>query len=380
MKLENNDEQLITKLKKLPKVKDHRDKDELFQRISAQMNKKEPRKHYRLAPIFSTIVALILIFTIVPTLINLDMSDTSSNDSAKNFTQESSHEMDMIAEESDEEQEAQVFDNQIESYVIQNINNDSTVIYGAVSDDQIQTVIPFTIVIPETVDLNEQYNQLGQYLNENDWGVNEYLFNDVNFDLDLVNHEVRMQVPSDFSIGDGSSNAYIFNEVLTAMFTPYQIDKVVFEEEIDLGSIGNISELDLQKSEKEMYKVFQANQEQRKFLVPIHVEEDVTIEEALEDMRSGQESFHIYPAISEDVHFSITTSDQELILNLDKDLVFEDEQEATVMIEAILMTAKSFGYESVTFNNTSIDQVGPYQLSKSIEVPEAINPIYNTTF
>lgn len=381
MKIENNDKQLIDQLKQLPKVEDHRDKDALFQYISSNLNENKPRKSFKFAPIFSALIVVMLIFMIVPVLINLGISETSLNDSAdsNSAVEESSLEM-YTTEQSDDkavsDHEIQLRDSEIESYVLQNIDEHSTIIYGAVTDDQLQSVIPVTIVIPEIVDLNTHYNQLNHYLEETDWGVNQYLFKDVNFDLDLSKHEVLMEVLDEFSIGDGSANTHIFNEMLTRMFRPYQIERIVFDEEIDLGPFGIISELPIQKQAKESYKVFQADEHQRKFLVPIKTEDDVTIEEAFEDMKNDQESFNIYPSIPEDVQFSLTASDRELIITSDHNQTFEDEQGAIMMIEAILMTSKSFGYERVIFNNFSIDQVGPYQLSKPIAVPEAINPIY----
>lgn len=376
MKKGNNDKQLIDKLEQLPKVEDHRDKDELFRRVSAQMNEKKPHKNYKLAPILSTLIVVLLIFVIIPVLINLGMSETSVNDSAENGVEESSHKMETTLEQSDADQNVQVFDDQIESYVLQDNDKNSTIIYSAVTDDELQTIIPVTIIIPAIENLTTHYNKMYQYLDETDWGVNQYLFNDVKFNLDLDNHEVEMQIPDHFSLGDGSANAHMFAEILTTMFTPYQIEKVSFGEEINLGSIGDISELPLYKHEKENYKVFQADENKRKFLIPIKIEDNVTIEEAFEDMKKGQASFNINPTIPEDAQFSLTAIDRELVITSDHDQIFEDEQKATIMIEAILMTAKSFGFELVTFNNISINQIGPYQLSESLEVPEAINPIF----
>ncbi len=375
MKLGNNDEELIKKLKQLPKVEDHGDKDELFQRISTQMNEKMPHKNNKLVPVFSTVIAVLLVFAIIPVLINQSMSETSVNDSTENADEESSHEIEMFVER-DADQKGQLFDTQVESYVFQHTDDDSTAVYGAVTDEQLQTIIPVTIIIPENVDLETHYNQLDQYLDENDWGVNQYLFNGANFELDIDNHEIGIRLPDDFSLGEGSANPTMFENILTTMFTPYQIEKVIFGEELDLGSIGVVSELPLQDQEKVNYKIFQADQQYRKFLVPAKVEDNVTIEEAIQDMKKGQASFNIYPTIPEDVQFSFTTVGEELIITLDHDQVFANEQKATIMIEAILMTAKSFGYELVTFNETSVDQVGPYRLSEPLTIPEAINPIY----
>jgi hypothetical protein len=94
-------------------------------------------------------------------------------------------------------------------------------------------------------------------------------------------------------------------------------------------------------------------------------------------MKKAQKPLNIYPTIPEDIQFRLTTLDDQLFITPDNDQVFQDEQRALIMIEAILMTAKSFGYEFVTFNHVStIDQIGPYQFSEPIEVPEAVNPVF----
>src|SRR5690625_4209288 len=207
MKIENNDQQLIDKLKQLPKVEDHRDKDTLFQHISSNLNENKPRKNFKFVPIFSTLIVVMLIFVVVPVLINVGISETSLNDSADSNSAMEESRMEMYStEQSDDkavsDQEIQRKDNVIESYVLQNIDEHSTIIYGAVTDRQLQSVIPVTIVIPEIVDINTHYNQLNHYFEETDWGVNQYLFDDVNFDFVLLYLEVLMFISDVFSYVD----------------------------------------------------------------------------------------------------------------------------------------------------------------------------------
>lgn len=386
MKSENNDQQLIDKLKQLPKVEDHRNKDELFQRISTQMNHKKSRKSYKLIPIFSALLVVTMIFVMVPILINLSMSEFSHNHStdqniAIEESDESGHEMALSkdstgTDQSEIDNDIQLMDQNIESYVIENIDDHSTIIYGAVTDNQLQSVIPVSIIIPKTNNLNLYYNQMERYINASEWGVHQYLFKGAVFNIDLSNHEVKIQIPDTFSFGDGSVHENIFNDILATMFTPYQIEKVVLDKEVELRSLGSISELSLKDEKRENYKVFQADKHKRKFLVPIKIEDDVTIEDAFVDMMKGQVDLNVSPSIPDNFGFLLATSGDLLIITPDNDQVFEDEQKATIMIEAILMTAKSFGYKIVRFNHVTVDQVGPYVLSESIPVPAAINPIY----
>jgi hypothetical protein len=44
-----------------------------------------------------------------------------------------------------------------------------------------------------------------------------------------------------------------------------------------------------------------------------------------------------------------------------------DDTEDLMMIDAILLTAESYGFESVKFNNTKLDSIGPYKLNEEID-------------
>src|SRR5690625_1151272 len=132
----------------------------------------------------------------------------------------------------------------------------------------------------------------------------------------------------------------MYDKILARMFISYEIEKVVFDEEVDLEAIGKVTELSLHDNRKENYKIFQADEHHRKFLVPLEMDDQVTIEEAILDMKKGDPTYHIQSTIPEDVDFSFTKPEEELIITLTNDWVFENEQKATTMIEAILMTAK----------------------------------------
>lgn len=379
MNAENKDDQLINKLRKLPKIEDDGSKEELFQRISAQMVERKQQKSYRLAPILSTLVVAILIIAVTPVFIDLGRNGSTMNDTAENMASSESaenHHVEMYStDKSIEEAEISLYDRDVESYVLQDVDH-MTVIYGAVADEQLQTIIPVTVLTSEDDDLNTQYNLLDEYLETSDWGLNDYLLKHANFEIDPNNDQVLVSFSDQFSIGEGSAYPLMFEKTLAKMFIPYEIEKVIFDEEVDLGAIGKVTELSLHDNKKENYKIFQADEHHRKFLVPLEIDDQVTIEEAILDMKKGDPAYHIQSTIPADVDFSFTKAEEELIITLTNDWVFENEQKATTMIEAILMTAKSFGFERVRFNEMSVDQIGPYQFSESITVPEAINPIF----
>lgn len=64
-----------------------------------------------------------------------------------------------------------------------------------------------------------------------------------------------------------------------------------------------------------------------------------------------------------------------MVLSIENSLEKHSIQELLTMVEAILMTAKSFGFDSVKFENMSIQQIGNYDLNNPIKDPNGVNPI-----
>lgn len=372
MKINHHDEKIIEHLQKMPEIKDHRSKDELFQRISSQVNQKGSRgNNIRiLMPFLGGILAIAIIFIIVRPLIGQNgvLLDEASHHEEKAVMESSANDNDKVEKINDRLVSP--------SYVVQGINEDSIIVYGAVSDDQLQTVIPISIIFPQTNNVNESYNQIATFLNESEWGVNDYLFADVSFDINVDDKQVIMELPESFSIGEGSANSHIFGQVLATMFEPLGIEEIVFNHEVDLGPIGEVTEFSLQEKSVVNYKSFQAAEHQRRFLVPTILEEGVTIESAVEDLKNSQSEFNIESTVPAELELSFSSEDNELFVTFDHHYEFASEEDIILMVESILMTAKSFNYDTVTFVNTPDDTVGPYNFSSAIPVPKAVNPVY----
>lgn len=375
MRTDNHDKRIVEQLKDMPIIEDSTKKDELFQRVSSQIHgkRKKTDKIRRVIPIFGGILAIAILFIIIRPLMDQEpvMEERASYDHTddhnfKTFVDED--DMDKVKENAVEDD--------FSSYVVQEIDDDSAIIYGAVSDEQLQSVIPLSIIVPDTEDINVYYNQIEHYLDESAWGTNDYLFKNTTFDVDISDKQVTMELPNDFSIGEGSAGAYMFGEVLKAMFNPYQIEKVVFNEQVALGPIGEITEYSLYESDKVNYKLYQAPDHQQDFLVPIKQESETTIEEAMIDMKNGQKEFNVFPTMPNDVELSLTSSDDELVVTFEQLHDFENEEQLITMVEAILMTAKNYDYGSVMFIDAPTDVIGPYQLTDPIQVPAAVNPVY----
>jgi len=222
---------IIEQLKQLPKIKDHTDKNDLYEQIRMQMNRSseftsipKPTKKNKLIPLFSLALVVVIVLIMLPSFINqtsLQMSEKRSNESIELFdTQENGNTSSLNMQESSEEllSKANQLDHHKQSYVLDNVGENRTIIYGAIVEEQLQFVIPISLILNEESDLSTAYNELHHYLKEEEWGVLSDLFSGVTFDIDLSNEQVMLKLPAGFSLGDGSAKANIFLEMLTTMF------------------------------------------------------------------------------------------------------------------------------------------------------------------
>ncbi|MFC4022909.1 hypothetical protein ACFOUV_03660 [Oceanobacillus longus] len=392
--IDKEQQEIIDRLQEMPEIKDDTEKNVLYHRISSSLTDPSPtkkrQKRQKLIPVLATMMAVTFIL-IIPVMLNNDnqvyqnseqFSDveiaTNIEKSEDSRRMESSDEdqVEMGSEES-VVQNSELMDelkvpndDSLESYVIQESNEPMKIVYGALSDLQQQYIIPISFIVSGNANLDEYYNELKFYINNEEWATNEYMLK--NASIVLNESEVLIELGDKFSIGEGSTNAYLFEKMLSAMFTPYGINKAVFQSDtngVELGPYGVIEELLLNKEENLIYKRYN-----NQFLVPIP-NLNLSIQDALTEMKIEQKEFNIDRTIPEEVQFTVDSSKNLLKLTLDDGSVSQDEQQVMTMIEAILMTAKSYGYQSVQFNNFPFDQIGRYNISAPIPVPIAANPI-----
>lgn len=116
---------------------------------------------------------------------------------------------------------------------------------------------------------------------------------------------------------------------------------------------------------------------QNQFFVPILQDESTPISEAINTLKITIPESDIGSTIPAEIDFRIDANHpDELILKYIGNEEVEESSFTVTMIESILLTAKSYGYEAVLFQSMPIDEVGIYQFSKAIDVPIGVNPIY----
>ncbi|WP_404453223.1 hypothetical protein [Oceanobacillus kapialis] len=376
-------DKLTEQLSEMPQVKDQREKEEIRQQIYAKIHQNKthfkPPKRKRWIPITSTVLAVsVLIFLSFlfsnGNFLQNNLMESSQQQDTATYTAENEafHEESSTAEGEMNTEQGSMAGNA--GMFVQHTDDHSTIIHAVTSDPQLQYVIPVSFIVPAQETKEKYYNELESYMNKHVPVVPNYLFKGATFEIDEQNKQVNVALPDDFSLGGGSSVANMFEDQLSTMFTPYGLEKVVFTNPagISLGQFGTIQELPLNKKNT-AYKLY--SNENVNMLVQVPLDEYTTIEQALTEMKSGDQSYHVFPTIPEEVEFSIVGQEEQLEITIENAFNFQDNRTATIMVESILMTANSFGYDTVKFSNVPDDNLGYYDLSEPLQVPDAVNPI-----
>src|SRR5690625_5260209 len=268
-------QELIDKLKDMPEVQDKRNKEEVYSQISSRLIEKdeETNKKKRFIPFASAAAAALLFIIFLPVLFNTDMQQTSENDTinqASDMDVEEANENNDIQynQESSEgtneesnltEQETSIMETENESLVVQDINQNEHRYFAGLSDVQEQYIIPITFISSGEQDLQSFYNNMEEHLSEWEKNTGEFLFENVEFQINQSDNEVALEVPDDFSFAGSSARANMFEYMLATMFRPYGTEKVTLHtddgEPAVLDPFGEINELPLRQIKPSSYKL-----------------------------------------------------------------------------------------------------------------------------
>ncbi|MRH42363.1 hypothetical protein GH741_06665 [Aquibacillus halophilus] len=389
-----NEDRLKELLSRMPAIEDKQNKDQLFNRISSKLDQNKQKvykkKHIWVIPSIASIaVVFILVFLIQGSFPNNMMYESSDMANDESGSEESTMESADIAindEDSGtsagtEEAEIEESDTQlrldVSSKVAYDENSNSIFIHTAVMNENSTFIIPITLIDSNSsTDLNEYYNQIGMYINENEWGVIEFPFDDITFNILEAENQVILGFPENYEFPNGSTYATMFETILSHMFAPYQINEVILEpynsNNEELGMFGDIDSFILEKPVDQSYKLF--HNDYKDFLVPTPEAEYDNINDAFIDMQSDETDYNLRASIPKDMIFTVDIDGNQLIFNSSNELELTS-QDYVNMVEAILATTKSFDYSSVLFS-LPVKEIPGYDLRNPIMVPEGVNPIY----
>lgn len=380
--MSNMDDEYIKKeLKNMPKIEDHRTKEEWIERIQPYKYKsrRTRNKSPKMIPILSTALLIGIMILIIPTIIQGPSSvqeQTSSTEVHHQVDQQRSVDHHLKSAARNEE----ITENTKGEYVLYHLHDDEQIVYGGTFDQQAQYIIPLAFVSSADQSLSKLYNELDSYIHEFDLASNIPYFKNATFNIDMDEKKVTMQVSDNYTIGEGSAIQSKFEEMMVRIFYPYGIDQVQVESEdgspVLLGEKGEIESIPVDEPMNENYKIYEDEAHDERFMVPVS-QEDKTFAEAVEDLKNDEQDFSIQHTIPEDIDVTVSCeSEDNCSIVFDDTIAKLSEHDLIVAVESILMTAKSYDFNEVTFEGIPNEAIGSYNLSEPITVPLAVNPLY----
>ena len=188
---------------------------------------------------------------------------------------------------------------------------------------------------------------------------------------------MTIQVDENIS-GISSGDFQLMKKVLNETFKWSSYNSVQFvsngEPGIEVDSYGMLMDLSIEQQSQRGYLLYDSA-DGKQYLVPSN-DSYRDIKEAIRKMQQGESGSHLTSIIPSDrLIQSVEENGKELIIHFSSSADIQNQTDDILMLEGLLLTAKDFGFTKVKFMNANINRVGSYDLSKSIPVPYAPNPI-----
>lgn len=366
-----DDEKIIKLLENLPQHKDKRPQQEIYEKLTLQFKGKSQRKNKRFIP-YVAALSIFLLLLGLPFVVNHNITEqttmeTDATDERAIFgiEEESSHTSDDNMESTETfEREGLMEISLISGGVLTDVPSDREVIHFATYNATGEYVIPLTFLVPEEADMESYYAQLDVILNAFDLLPDHYILEGAEFSIDLDTKQVVLTMQNEL-LEDSNSNE-LLPQLLGEMFLPYGIEEVTFVN--DVSETTQTIDLSTYAKQRESYFLYGGNY----IIVPL--DNDSTVEEALHALKQSYSDSQIKPVMDADIEFTVEEAGETVIV----EFVQESIQEADVtiqMVEAILLTAKSFGYTEVQFDQLPFNQLEGYNFNSPLPVPTAVNII-----
>lgn len=367
-----NEDEIKQLIQELPKIEDSRPKEEIWASIERKRHK---RKAFWLIPAITSVVAVIFFISVIqlPTNDHLSESTEFSHDLAIEGKESVEEKAPLTIEEDVQRNTTEFKDTnrifQEESHVIYAKPSTQIVTIGFLESSE-NYVIPVSFIGNGVEPAPVQIQSILKNFNNHKYGLKTNKLESIEM---IVTDEQNKKVQ--LNLGENNfdllkNDQEMFNRVIQETFRWQSYNKIYIT-----ANENTEIEMPINKLLKKAYFVLEPQIEGKSFLVPSKQTYN-TIEEALSAMKHGVESKSLSPTILNDVEIKdIVKNNGTLTIEFQKSLETSSPKSALIMLEAILLTAKEFGYEYVQFEGMNDEKIGYLDLSKPVEVPYSPNPI-----
>ncbi|PFG05862.1 hypothetical protein [Bacillus sp. es.034] len=385
-------------IKKLPQIKDDRT-SHYFHAEMEKKTKKSQTPFKRFIPAVAALAAIFIMVLLAPTVLN-QLTDTSmekSGSGAERGSSENKGEIASLQKESErppqsskegkiavteahpkENSKLAMSEDLKESpkklsLYEEDLEGKEFYSFGLVSPEAVP--IPVTIVEEQRQeDWLTRHEQIGEELPETDWGLEDYL--PLDGDVSLDKNKVIFTLAPDHSYSGSSAVEYAFYHSLQYSFQHKGLEKVVLKNQDgsvpQFSSTGEFSSVGLNEKTYSAYYLYSPNGTDR-FLVPDNINRG-GIKESIQAMKSAETGL-FQSVIPKDINFNVTEADEVVTISFlnELDLTTLEEQTAQEMIEGILLTSRSSGFESARFENIKQESWNGFDFTEPIETPISPN-------
>jgi hypothetical protein len=261
----------------------------------------------------------------------------------------------------------------------EDLHHQDVVVFG-LPDVNAQTVIPVSILVQKDGQSREQQMEKAKaQLREEEWGLSKNLLDHVSMSFSHENKGAWLvHVPKThpvFSGGSTSEEMFLSSMEETVRWAGGKEIQFFTDNQkgIELPNTGRMESMKI-ADKKRAYYLYQFDRSHPLFLAPSG-QSFQSLKAALEQMKNVNEQ-PFRPSIPAQVSIAMIHPQQDgVIIKFTNDSKLDASPSTHWMIEAILLTAKEFGFQSVTFTGGNVSRVGQYVFGEKIAVPVAPNPM-----
>ncbi|PLS16389.1 hypothetical protein CVD28_18155 [Bacillus sp. M6-12] len=414
-----SDQEIETLFKKLPKVNDNRNPEEIYQQISRKVIRKKPAVKW--IPAFAAVAALIVFTVLSSSLLQFNHSEQSKAD--KSTTEKAASESagagkkedqqsDITKQESND-QDQQLPDNedtpieeaaeapmdkegqtemltekqtkQLQTAALKTTSvypgdlAEHSVLTIGIPDQQLNYYIPVSYIVNKTDHqgkLESLKQKMADVMEEN-FGLSDFYPLNVELTAGKEQGAVNINFTGGNTSAFGDNEAFFINALSETFRYDDEISKLTFSTDgkpgAEFSHMGPTQEEKINKIPMRAILLHKLNPESSALFVPSYNSYE-TIEAAFEEMKKLNEGASVSASVDQAINVAeFKASGEKLAVTFAKDTMIEESESHLRSIEAILLLAREFGYKKVQFVNSNIQTLGNLDLSQEIMVPVAPN-------
>ncbi|WP_191555995.1 GerMN domain-containing protein [Metabacillus idriensis] len=372
-----NEDQIAEALKKLPLIEDKRTTAEIYARL--------PKKEYKhrkpwVTPAFASIAALFILLLISPFFINQLGINQSSSKSESSMDKASLDQAQPFSENAESKKEAELTGGSEKSTFVARSEDGFSIVTAAYPDQQVQNMITLSFQMEKSEDYLTMFQSVLSDFNPAQAGLSSSSLSGLKLAYaEGTPSKLLIDVNENpFALSASETDNKLFTEGIEESFRWQDIEEAEYfkngEKGIELGTYGFLEGMKLGTLKRKAYFLYQESIEAPKLLAPSLLPFD-KLSEALSAMK-GNGTLGLKPVIEKTVVIKdIEETNDDVTIEFTSESTIDDNETDTLMLEAILMTAKEFGYESVKFEGLNVDRVGEMDLTEAVPVPFSPNPV-----